>query len=141
MGKRRQARECALQVLFQRDFRDIEISEACELFWRGHEVPEDVREFADRLIEGVWQNIAEVDSLIKKHSTNWRLDRMPAVDRNILRLAVYELIFEREIAPSVTLNEAIEIAKRFGTEESASFVNGVLDPIAHSLSEESCKDC
>lgn len=136
MGKRRQARECALQVLFQIEFQEIEPRQALELYWRRHEVPSEVREFAEKLIEGVWRNRSEIDSLIAKHSTNWRLDRMPAVDRNILRIAGYELLFEREIAASVTLNEAIEVAKRYGTEESSSFVNGVLDPIAKSLQKE-----
>ena len=133
MGNRRKARECALQVLFQIDFLHQEPHTILPLFWQSHPAKEDVRAFTERVVEGVWRNLAEIDALIESHSTNWRLDRMPAVDRNILRLAVYELLFERDIASSVTLNEAIEIAKRFGTEESGAFVNGVLDPIARDL--------
>lgn len=133
MGNRRKARECALQVLFQIDFLHQEPHTILPLFWQSHPAKEDVRAFTERVVEGVWRNLTEIDELIESHSTNWRLDRMPAVDRNILRLATYELIFERDIASSVTLNEAIEIAKRFGTEESGSFVNGVLDPIARDL--------
>ena len=133
MGNRRKARECALQVLFQVDFLQQEPHTILPLFWQSHPAKEDVRAFTERVVEGVWRNRAEIDALIESHSTNWRLDRMPAVDRNILRLATYELLFEREIASSVTLNEAIEIAKRFGTEESGAFVNGVLDPIARDL--------
>lgn len=133
MGNRRKARECALQVLFQVDFLQQEPHTILPLFWQSHPAKEDVRAFAEREVEGMWRNRGEIDALIESHSTNWRLDRMPAVDRNILRLATYELLFERDIASSVTLNEAIEIAKRFGTEESGAFVNGVLDPIAHDL--------
>lgn len=133
MGNRRKARECALQVLFQADFLQQDPHSILPLFWQSHPVKEDVRAFTEREVEGVWRNRAEIDALIESHSTNWRLDRMPAVDRNILRLATYELLFERDIVSSITLNEAIEIAKRFGTEESGSFVNGVLDPIARDL--------
>ncbi len=136
MGKRRQARECALQILFQHDFREIELRAALQAYWEEHDTPEEVRVFAEKLIEGVWRNRTELDTLIEKHSTNWRMDRMPAVDRNILRIATYELLFERDIAANITLNEAIEIAKRFGTEDSGSFVNGVLDPIAMSLEKD-----
>ncbi len=137
MGKRRQSRECALQILFQNDFREIEPRTALAAYWRENAVSPEVREFTERLLEGVWRNRAEIDQMIEEHSTNWRLERMPVVDRNILRIATYELLFERDIVPSVTLNEAIEIAKRFGTEESGSFVNGVLDPIAKSLEKGS----
>jgi N utilization substance protein B len=136
MGKRRQARECALQLLFQYDFCETDFRGTCDIYWKEHGVPSEVQEFAMNLIEGVCRNRTEIDSLIEKHSTNWRVDRMPIVDRNILRIAAYELLFERDIAASVILNEAIEIAKRFGTEESGSFVNGVLDPIAISLDRE-----
>ena len=135
MGNRRKARECALQVLYQVDFLKQEPHAILPLFWESHPASSEVREFAEHLVEGVWRNRAELDSLIESHSTNWRLDRMPAVDRNILRLATYELVFERDIAASVTLNEAIEIAKRFGTEDSSSFVNGVLDPISKDLKQ------
>lgn len=133
MGNRRKARECALQVLYQVEFLEQEPHAILPLFWESHPASVDVREFAEHLVEGVWRNLAELDALVENHSTNWRLDRMPAVDRNILRLATFELVFERDIAASVTLNEAIEIAKRFGTEDSSSFVNGVLDPIAKDL--------
>ena len=136
MGKRRQARECALQILFQHDFRDVELKEAIQFYWQDHAAAEEIKEFTEKLVEGVWRNRSEIDALLTKHSTNWRLDRMPAVDRNILRIATYELLFERDIAASVSLNEAIEIAKAYGSEESSSFVNGVLDPIARSLEKE-----
>jgi N utilization substance protein B len=133
MGRRRQARECALQILFQMDFNQAEPHESCELYWQEHAYPTEVKDFAERLVNGVWRNRTEIDALIAKYSTNWRLDRMPAVDRAILRIATYEILFEPEIATSVTLNEAIEIAKQYGTEESGSFVNGVLDPIARAF--------
>ena len=120
-------------MLFQSDFYKGELRSVFAQFWQDHEAPQEVQAFAEHLVEGVCRNHAEIDAVIEKHSTNWRLIRMPTVDRNILRLATYELLFEHDIAASVTLNEAIEIAKRFGSEDSGGFVNGVLDPIAKEL--------
>lgn len=133
MGSRRKGRERALQILFQVDFLETEPHEVMSSYWETQSAAPEVREFACRIVEGVWRNRVEIDELIQKHSTNWRLERMSAIDRNILRIATYELIFERDIAPSVTLNEAIEVAKRFGTEESGAFINGLLDPIAKTV--------
>ena len=105
---------------------------------REHLSPEEGdEEFADRLVRGVLEHGQEIDQVIEEHSENWRLERMPAVDRNILRIATFEFLHCEEIPPKVTLNEAIELGKRFGSEESGSFINGILDRIlSRSVTEK-----
>lgn len=141
MGKRRRARELALQFLYQFDTltesstEDINIEEMLRLFWATKEtsLEDDVREFSDRLITGACDNIEGIDEIIDRYSEHWRLSRMSRIDRNILRMAIYELVYLRDIPPPVTINEAIELAKKYGTEESGGFVNGILDRIRMSL--------
>jgi len=129
--KRRRAREYALQFLFQSDFRDGNHKKNnLKQFLSEKEKDPEVKKFAKEIIEGTLSMLDEIDSLIKKAAENWVLDRMAAVDRNILRCAVYELIQRKDIPPAVTINEAIEIAKKYSTLESASFINGILDKIA-----------
>lgn len=128
MGNRRKSRERALQLLFQWDIHGA-AGPWLEDFWTQHAEPPDVREFADRLVEGVRQHLAELDALIGAQASNWKVSRMPVVDRNILRAAVYELLWMPDVPARVTLNEAIELAKGFADEETAGFVNGVLDKI------------
>ncbi|MBX7147870.1 transcription antitermination factor NusB [bacterium] len=131
MGHRRQSREIALQLLYQLEFESKKPKEALDGYWTQHaETPHDVREFADILLEGTTRNLKEIDGFIEGTSTNWKLSRMASVDRNILRIASYELLFLEDIPASVTINEAVEIAKKFGTEESSGFINGILDKIA-----------
>jgi len=137
MGKRRRAREIALQFLYQYDTlkesspNGVVIEEAVDLFWTTKEPPLDkeVREFANRLITGACKNMDGIDSIIKRYSKHWRLSRMSKIDRNILRMAIYELVYLMNIPPAVTINEAVELAKKYGTEESGAFVNGILDGI------------
>ncbi len=133
MGNRRKAREAALQVLYQVDLSKINPGEALELFWMQESASAEIKDFTTQLVEVVLQNQAEVDQLVEKHATHWKLLRMACVDRNILRLAVYELLCCKDIPKSVSLNEAIELGKKFGTEESGSFINGVLDHIAKEI--------
>ncbi|MGE5443218.1 MAG: transcription antitermination factor NusB [Ignavibacteriales bacterium] len=141
MGKRRRARELTLQFLYQYDTlmesspEDINVEEMLKLFWATKEIPldDDVREFSDRLIIGACDNIGGIDEIIDRYSEHWRLSRMSRIDRNILRMAIYELIYLRDIPPPVTINEAVELAKKYGTEESGAFVNGILDRIRMSL--------
>lgn len=130
MGHRRQSRECALQLLFQVEFSNQPPLEVVKLFWEENAVSEEVRVFADELFLGTMRNLKEIDFLIESSSTNWKLSRMASVDRNILRMSAYELIYLEEIPSSVTINEAVEIAKKYGTEESPGFINGILDKIA-----------
>jgi N utilization substance protein B len=136
MGSRRHARECALQMLFQRDLSGNSHAEIRETFWDERPEPEDVRQFADRLVEGTVSQIDQIDRLITERAEHWRLERMPVVDRNILRVAVYELL-SSETPAAVIINEAIEIARKFSTDESTVFVNGVLDRIRKELSSAS----
>ncbi len=134
-GNRRKAREIALQILYQLDVQDQLTSEqAAGLFWQhfareaaATDGDEPSRGFADQLVRGVRENLAEIDALIGRASRNWRLERMARVDRNLLRLAIYEMKYCSDTPAKVAINEAIEIAKRFGTAESPAFVNGILD--------------
>lgn len=130
MGSRRKAREFALKILFQVEFTGQPLSEVFPLFWLENNVSDEVKVFTEELCSGVYRNLKEIDSVVESHSTNWKVSRMAGVDRNILRLAVYELLYLEGIPSSVTINEAVEIAKKYGTEESSSFINGILDHIA-----------
>lgn len=136
MGARRTGRERALQALYQLEMGSLEPVAALDMAWAS--APEEgnakaqaeARAFALELVQGVAGHQAEIDRLIEEHSHNWRIDRMAKVDRSVLRVAVYELQFRGDIPKKVTLNEAVELGKRFGTEESSAFINGVLDRIA-----------
>jgi len=140
MGLRRTARECALQMLYQYDVGRQPLEEILESFWEMNEHPRRVREFADELFEGSIERIKEIDRTIQQHTKNWRLSRMAAVDRNILRVAVYEFLCDTGTPVTVVINEALEIAKKFSTHESAQFVNGVLDSIKNDLLQKEAKD-
>lgn len=134
MGARTTAREAALQMLFAVEAGGAEVERAIADFWA--ELPaEDAegRPYADALVRGVFADLEQTDELIKKASQNWRLERMTRVDRNVLRMGAWELVEKKDVPRAVILDEAVEIAKRFGTEESGAFVNGVLDRIAENL--------
>jgi N utilization substance protein B len=128
MGSRRQSRERALQILFQWDIHG-NTEHWLKDFWERNPPSEEVRQFADRLVDGVMAHHKELDRLIGAHATNWTVSRMPVVDRNILRAALYELLWMPEVPAKVTVNEAIELAKQFADDETKRFVNGVLDNI------------
>jgi N utilization substance protein B len=134
MGKRHRARELALQVLFQMEFNPGDPGESFDRVCKSFSPPKDIRPFSRLLVEGVCENKDEIDKLISKSSKNWRLDRMSRVDRNILRVAVFEVICMKDIPPKVSIDEAVELGKRFGTDESGAFINGVLDRIYSDLS-------
>ncbi len=133
MGRRRKAREVALQVLYEIDFLKIDPQEAVTLFWENFDAPKNVQKFSCRLIEGTIEHQKEIDDLISSCSENWSISRMSRVDRNILRLAVFELLHCQDIPPKVTLNEAIDLGKDFGSENSGSFINGILDALYAKL--------
>lgn len=128
MGYRRKAREFALQMLYQIDINN-DFEYLLNGFWSNKKVSDDVRKFADNIVEGVIKSLSTIDNIITLSAENWSVDRMPVVDRNILRMAAYELLSIKDIPVKVTINEAIEIAKRFGGEDSSSFINGILDRI------------
>lgn len=129
MGIRREARELALQALYQRDIR----GEGDELFWTHFPGGDDVKAFAREIVTGVDAGRERIDALIAAASEHWRLPRLSCVDLNLLRLATFELESRPDIPPAVTIDEAIEIARRFGGESSAAFVHGVLDAVATTL--------
>lgn len=135
-SRRTRARERALQALYQIDVAAEGIDEALAGFWKSFEpVEHEVRELAEALVRGVAEHRRSVDEAIEEASSNWRLDRMARVDRNVLRLAVYELL-RTDVPVKVVINEAIELGKKFGSESSGAFVNGVLDKVATGLSAE-----
>jgi len=129
MGTRRKAREYALQMLFQWDITHDPIEAIAVSFWENHEEPPSVTEFAKRLVTQTVEHVEKIDSVIQSHAEHWRLDRMAVVDRNILRLATQELLFDTETPGTVVINEAIEIARRYSAQESPQFINGILDSI------------
>jgi len=158
MGKRREARERAVQFLFQYDLNPTqELDDALNQFWESQraaaiaeekgpanwgepvELPPPsvdeaaIRVFAEPLIKGTLEHRDESDELIKKHAQNWEVHRIAAVDRNILRLAIYEMLHRDDIPPVVSINEAVDIAKKFSTQDSGKFVNGILDKIKGEL--------
>ncbi len=135
-GKRTKARERALQALYQIDVAASDIDEALARFWRSFEPAErEVQELAEQFVRGVHRERRAIDERIEAASTNWRVDRMARVDRNALRLAVFELL-HGDAPVKVIINEAIELGKKFGSESSGAFVNGVLDRIAGGLPPE-----
>jgi N utilization substance protein B len=158
MGKRREARERAVQFLFQHDLNPPEdLSAALEHFWESQraaaiagdkgyatwgqpvELPPAtaeetaIRAFADPLIRGTLEHRDEADGIIRKHAKNWELHRIAAVDRNVLRLAIYEMLHREDIPPVVSINEAVDVAKKFSTQDSGKFVNGILDKVKGEL--------
>lgn len=131
MGDRRQARELALQALF---FFDVDISDSdqhLEIFCANNEenITQEVKPFFLELVKGVQENRSQIDGLLNKYSKNWRISRMPVVDRNIMRMAIFEFLKCPDIPTTVSINEAVEIGKKYGTKDSGSFINGVLDHI------------
>ena len=131
--KRRKAREYALQMLFQLDFNAETPGEGFfASFWQPLDEPSSVRAFAERIVKGTVEHKGQVDSVIRRYAENWLLERMAMVDRNILRAAAYELLYEKDTPPAVVINEALEIAKKFSMKESSAFINGILDKIAKS---------
>jgi N utilization substance protein B len=129
VGKRHKARELALMILYELDFRPARSESLLEEFWRGHVVPPEVRAFAESLVRGAVGHTAELDKLIQDNAAHWSLARIAPVERNILRLAAFELLYRDDIPERVAINEAIELAKAYGSEESGAFVNGILDQI------------
>ena len=129
--KRRQAREYALQILFQVDFTEKKIGRReLDEFWADKKENKEIRKFAEELVKGTLEKLEDIDSLIEKLAENWILGRMAAVDRNILRFAAFEILYRKDIPSAVTINEALEIAKKYSSSESAPFLNGVLDRLA-----------
>lgn len=138
MGSRRKARECALQMLFAADVAEMPATDVVRSYWAElgeADLDETAREFATRLAAGTLQNLELLDDRIRSRAEHWRISRMAVVDRNILRLAVYEFLYE-PTPRTVAINEALEIARRFSTYEATQFINGILDAIKRDLDEQ-----
>ena len=133
MGKRRDGREAAVQFLFNGDLNNDLGAEDLDTFFSLRQARPATQEFAAELIRGVLEHHSEIDGRIEGRLQNFELNRLSVVDRNILRLAVYEMFHRDDVPPIVSINEAVEIAKRFGTEDSGNFVNGVLDRLKGEL--------
>jgi transcription antitermination protein NusB len=149
MQRRRQAREAALQVLYGLDVTERNVDEAIRLFWEIFESPaepesdvvfsERIKSFAVHLVHGAWDHRREIDALIRRSSEHWSLGRMSRVDRSILRMAIFELLYCDDIPPKVSLNEAIDLGKIYGSENSGSFINGILDALYADLEKSPVK--
>lgn len=129
MGGRRLSREMALKVLFQIDLVSTNIEETLKYTFENGKFSVEVKEFTLLLVKGVMSNISEIDKAINNYTNNWSLERITNIDRNILRMAIYEILYLKNIPKSVSINEAVELAKKYGTKSSFSFVNGVLGKI------------
>jgi transcription antitermination factor NusB len=138
MGRRRKARELALQLLYQLDVQGESSAEPhLDEFWTRHPVDREVRDFADALVRGTKQHEGKIDEMISQYAENWELERMAVVDRNILRQGIFELLWMGEVPPKVAINEALEVSKKFSTQESSRFINGILDRIHKELGSAS----
>ncbi|MBW2021733.1 MAG: transcription antitermination factor NusB [Deltaproteobacteria bacterium] len=140
MGKRRRARELAVKVLFHMEYNNGDPEKAFDLVCQHFGAPHSVRGFSRDLVEGVVEHRQEVDARIRKASKNWRLERMSRVDRSVLRLATYEIVFRDDIPPKVSIDEAVELGKKFGSADSAAFINGILDNIYNTWVSEGKTD-
>lgn len=136
MGERRTSRECALQLLFQMDLTGEDVEISIPKFWQLKDnISEQIREFCDSLVRGYYEHRELIDRIISENASNWRLDRMSVVDRNIMRISIYEFLFRDDIPEKVSINEALEIAKRFGGPESTQFINGILDAVKNKIQQ------
>lgn len=133
MGRRRRGRETALKLLYATEVTQDVVEDVLESSWVEALAPDDVREFAAVLVAGVARHRDEIDTMVQEWSMNWSLERIGVIERNILRFAIYELLFLPDIPPNVTINEAVEVAKRYGTNEAPAFINGILDRIKQEI--------
>jgi N utilization substance protein B len=136
MGNRRKSRELAMQALFYMDMSQDDSNEMLERFCDNFSPPEKMVPFFLKLVKGVIQGKVEIDSILERFSDNWKLNRMSCVDRNTMRIAVYELLYCHDIPYKVSINEAIDMGKKFGTKESGAFINGILDSIRIALEKK-----
>lgn len=131
MRKRTLARECALKILYRIEIAKEPVDSSIQDFWSktGGSLNKDVHDFTSLLVQGTCENLKSIDEIISRHADNWNISRMAVIDRNIMRMAVYEMIYREDIPPNVSINEAIELAKKYGDVDSGKFVNGILDKI------------
>jgi N utilization substance protein B len=135
MGRRRKAREETLRILFRLEFENKQIEKTLNQYWKSKKTTGEIKEYSTWLVNGIVSDQEKIDNIIQQVSEHWRISRMAIVDRNILRMAVFELLNEKNIAPAIIINEAIEIAKKYSGDEAATFVNGILDAIRKNLKD------
>ena len=133
MGKRRLSREFVIQFLYLTEMNKGEIQNQLQLFWESHPAAEDVQLFTEVILKDVFDHKEQIDVRLEKYSDNWTLSRMTVIDRNLLRMAASEILYSKTVPPKVAIDEAVEIAKRFGSEDSAHFINGILDRVLKEM--------
>lgn len=133
MGRRRKAREETLRILFRLEFENTQFEKTLIQYWENRKASEEIKEYSTWLVKGIISHQDKIDNIIQRVSEHWRISRMALIDRNILRMAVFELLNEENIAPAIVINEAIEIAKKYSGDKAATFVNGILDAIRKNL--------
>lgn len=133
MGGRRKAREETLRILFRLEFENTHFEKTLIQYWENRKTSEEIKEYSTWLVNGIISHQEKIDNIIQRVSEHWRISRMALIDRNILRMAVFELLYEENIAPPIVINEAIEIAKKYSGDKAATFVNGILDAIRKKL--------
>jgi len=131
MRKRTLARECALKILYRIEISRESAESSLKDFWSkaGGSLDKEAYDFAEMLVRGAYENILSIDGVISKYTDNWNISRMAVIDKNIIRISVYEMLYREDIPPNVSINEAIELAKKYGDVDSGKFVNGILDKI------------
>lgn len=135
MGRRRKAREETLRILYRLEFDTGPLEETLDQYWKSKKAALSTREYSTWLTNGVISHRQKIDTIIQSASEHWRVSRMAVIDRNILRMAVFELLYEENVEPAVIINEAIEIAKMYSGNEAATFVNGILDAVRKELAD------
>ena len=136
MGKRRLSREFVIQFLYLTEMNEGEIQNQLQLFWENNPAAEDVQLFTEVILKDVFDHKEQIDVRLEKYSDNWTLSRMTVIDRNLLRMAASEILYSKTVPPKVAIDEAVEIAKRFGSEDSPNFINGILDRILKEMNSD-----
>ena len=133
MGNRRFSRELAIQFLYFTEMNEGKTDDQLKSFWENNSCQDDVRSFTEEILNNIFQHKQEIDARLQKYSDNWTLSRMAVIDRNLLRMAASELMYSKTVPPKVAIDEAVEIAKKYGTADSPNFINGILDRILKEL--------
>ncbi len=136
MGKRRLSRELVVQFLYLIEMNEGEVQNQLKQFWESHPAAEDVQSFTEDILNDIFDHKEAIDARLEKYSDNWTLSRMAVIDRNLLRMAASEILYSKTVPPKVAIDEAVEIAKRFGSEDSPNFINGILDRILKELNSD-----
>ncbi len=136
MGKRRLSRELVIQFLYLIEMNEGKIPDQLKLFWENHSAAEDVQSFSEDILQDIFDHKEAIDARLEKYSDNWTLSRMAVIDRNLLRMAASEILYSKTVPPKVAIDEAVEIAKRFGSEDSPNFINGILDRVLKEMNSD-----